>query len=205
MTRRELRRAAEQERQQSEVLDVALAAFAGSGYAGASMKAIAADSGYSVGHIYNLIGNKAALFDAVMLREGSLLYDRIAAAGKTHPDDPARAIDEIVDTSLDFFDHHRDFFEIYLRHAAGMRANVERVFSPPLVELNRKIDNRVKRLFREASEKGLTAELSPSDMTTALSELTSGFIAAWASAGYQGRISRKSRVIKHLLWNGIRA
>ena len=160
MTRRDQRRAEERERQQTEVLDVALGAFARSGYSGASMKDIATASG---------------------------------------------AINEIIDTSLGFFDHHRDFFEIYLRHTAGMRANVERVFSPPLVELNRKMNNRVKRVFRQASEQGLTAGLSPSDMTTALSELTSGFIAAWATAGYPGRVSRKSKVIKHLLWNGIRA
>ena len=61
------------------------------------------------------------------------------------------------------------------------------------------------RLFRQAADAGLTAELSPSDMRTALSELISGFLAAWAAAGYRGRVSRKAKVIKHLLWNGIRA
>jgi AcrR family transcriptional regulator len=198
MTQREERRAAERDRQQAEILDVALGAFARAGYTGASMKDIAGASGYSVGHIYNLIGNKAALFDAVMLREGSLLHDTIIAA-------EAGAINEIIDTVFGFFDEHRDFFEIYLRHAAGMRANVERVFSPPLVELNRKLDDRIKRLFRQASREGLTGELSANDMATALGELTSGFIAAWATAGYQGRISRKSGVIKQLLWHGIGA
>ncbi len=205
MNSRERRRAAERERQQAEILDVALGAFAESGYAGASMNDVASESGYSVGHIYNIIGNKAALFDAVMLRGGRQLADRMAAAIAKHPDDPEGAIDMVIDTTLDFFDNHRDFFEIYLRHAAGIRANVERVFSPAIAELKKKIDNRNKRLFRQAAEKGLTAELSPSDMTVGFSELISGFIAAWAAAGYPGRISRKSKVIKHLLWKGIRA
>jgi len=205
MNSRERRRAAERERQQAEILGVALRAFAKPGYAGASMNDIAAQSGYSVGHIYNVIGNKAAVFDAVMLREGSLLADRMTAAIAEHPDDPEGAIDGVIDTVLDFFDNHRDFFEIYLRHAAGIRANVERVFSPALSELKKKTDNRIKRLFRQAADKGLTAELSTSDMAIAFSELINGFIAAWAAAGYQGRISRKSKVIKHLLWKGIRA
>jgi hypothetical protein len=82
---------------------------------------------------------------------------------------------------------------------------VERVFSPALGELERKTKNRVKRLFRQAADRGLTAELSPADMNIALGELINGFIAAWAAAGYNGRISRKASVIKHLLWNGIRA
>jgi len=205
MTQREQRRAADRERQAAEVLDVARSAFAGAGFSGASMKDIATESGYSVGHIYNLIGNKASLFDAVMLREGSRLADTIARAQAEHPDKPAAAIDAIIDSSLGFFDSHREFFEIYLRHAGGMRANVERVFSPQLVEIDRKIEKQMTRLFRQAAEAGLTAELSPSDMRTALSELISGFLAAWAAAGYRGRVSRKAKVIKHLLWNGIRA
>jgi AcrR family transcriptional regulator len=205
MNSRDRRRAAERERQQAEILNVALGAFAESGYAGASMNDIAKESGYSVGHIYNVIGNKAAVFDAVMLRVGSLLADRIAVAEKAHPDDPVGAIDEIIETVLDFFDSHRDFFEIYLRHAAGIRANVERVFSPALAELKKKMDNRIKRLFRQAADKGLTAELSPADMTIAFGELINGFIAAWAAAGYHGRISPKSKVIKHLLWKGTSA
>jgi AcrR family transcriptional regulator len=205
MNQRERRRAAERERQQTEILDVALGAFAESGYAGASMNDIASESGYSVGHIYNVVGNKAVLFDAVMLREGNLLVDRISTADAAHPDNPVGAIDGIIDTVLDFFDNHREFFEIYLRHAAGIRANVERVFSPAFAELKRKTDNRIKRLFRQVVDKGLSAELSPADMTIAFGELINGFIAAWAATGYRGRISRKSKVIKHLLWRGIRA
>lgn len=205
MSTRERRRTAERERQQAEILDVALGAFAKSGYAGASMNDIANESGYSVGHVYNVIGNKAAVFDAVMLRGGTLLADRMTAAIAEYPDDPEGAIDGVIDTVLDFFDNHRDFFEIYLRHAAGIRANVERVFSPALAELKKKMDNRIKRLFRQAADKGLTAELSPADMTIAFGELINGFIAAWAAAGYHGRISRKSKVIRQLLWKGIRA
>jgi len=205
MNQRERRRAAERERQQTEILEVALRAFAELGYAGASMNDIAGESGYSVGHIYNVIGNKAALFDAVMLSEGNQLAHRIASVDKAHPDDPAGAIDAIIDTVLDFFDDHRDFFEIYLRHAAGIRANVERVFSPGLGELERRTKNRVRRLFRQAAERGLTADLSSTDMNVAFGELINGFVAAWAAAGYHGRVSRKSKVIKHLLWRGIRA
>lgn len=205
MNQRERRRTAERERQQAEIINVALKAFAASGYSGASMNVIAIESGYSVGHIYNVIGNKAALFDAVMLSEGNLLVDRIAVADEKHPDDPAGAIDEIIDAVLEFFDKHREFFEIYLRNAAGMRVNVERVFSPAFTELKNKTDKRIKRLFRQAAGKGLTAELSSSDMAIAFSELINGFIAAWAMAGYRGQVSRKSIIIKHLLWKGIRA
>jgi AcrR family transcriptional regulator len=205
VNQREKRRAAERERQQAEIVAVALKAFAGAGYAGTSMNDIAAESGYSVGHIYNVVGTKSELFDAVMLSEGNLLVDRIAAADVSHADDPAGAIDAIVDAVLTFFDDHRAFFEIYLRHAAGLSANVELVFSPGLAELKKKTDGRIGQLFRRAADAGLTGPVSPSDMTIAFIELVNGFLARWATAGYRGRISRKSKAIKHLLWHGIRA
>ena len=205
MGSREHRRAEERERQRDGILDVALRAFAAAGYAGTSMNDIASGSGHSVGHVYNVIGNKAAVFNAVMLREGNRLAKRINTADAAHADDPTEAIDEIIDAILDFFDDHREFFEIYLRHAAGIRANVERVFSPALAQLKKKTDNRIMRLFQRAADQGLTAALSPADMTIAFGELINGFIAAWAFAGYQGRISRKSKIIKHLLWKGIGA
>jgi AcrR family transcriptional regulator len=205
MNHREQRRAAERKRQQAEIFAVALKAFAEAGYEGASMNAIAAESGYSVGHIYNVIGNKAALFNAVMLDGAGQFIAMITAAEKAHPGDPVGAIEETIDTVLEFFDQHREFFEVYLRHAAALRANVARVFSPALVQLKKKMDSRIKRLFQQAADKGLTADLPASDMAVAFSELVNGFIGTWAEAGYRGHVSRKSKVIKHLLWKGVGA
>ncbi|MCK4776229.1 MAG: TetR family transcriptional regulator, partial [Candidatus Krumholzibacteria bacterium] len=48
---KEIRKAAERDRQRNEILNVGLSAFAANGYDGASMNEIAGVSGYSVGHI----------------------------------------------------------------------------------------------------------------------------------------------------------
>lgn len=202
-SKRVQRRAERRERERGEILDVALGAFADRGYDGALMTDIASQSGYSVGHIYNVVGTKDELFDAVMIREGEMLAAVFehALSGRGSA---ARRIDRLIDDVLRFFDVHRSFFQIYLNESGAIRANVEYAFAPALVAIKNRLDRQVRSLVTEAKAEGTTAPLSPSDMATALSELINGFVGAWAAGGYRGRISAKGKVIKHMLWNGIK-
>jgi AcrR family transcriptional regulator len=206
LNKREQRRAAERERQREEIFEVALAAFARRGYSGCSMNEVAAEAGYSVGHVYNVVGNKEALFEAVMLREGmafEAVMDSVIARHATGS--AAESIDQLVDRSLEFFDNHRDYFQIYLNEVGGVRANVGLVFSGPLLELDERLMRKVKRQLSLAVREGRVAAIPTSDLLIAVTELVNGFVCAWAVGGYKGRIARKSRVIKQLLWKGIQA
>jgi len=204
MKPREKRKAAELGWQRGEILDAALEVFAAKGYEGTSMNAIAEASGFSVGHIYNVIGNKEALYDAVMMREGKELMDLvddIVESGRRLP--AAECIDGLIEAVLGFFDSHRSLFQIYMNEAGGARVNIERRFAAPLAEMKRQTDAAVRKLFARAAAEGVTAELSAADMTVALSELINGFITAWSTSGYRGRITGKAGVIKRILWKGI--
>lgn len=198
------RKTLERDWQRREILDAALRIFASKGYVETSMTEVAELSGFSVGHIYNVVGTKEQLFDAVVLREGTTLFDLIDAlieAGRRRP--AAECVDALIDSVLDYFDSHREFFQIYLNEASAAIAVAERRFSRELVAHRRETQKRVRRLFARAAAEGATAKLSPDDMTTALRELINGFIAVWAHDGYHGKIRGKAKVIKHILWKGI--
>ncbi|SEO54681.1 TetR/AcrR family transcriptional regulator [Trujillonella endophytica] len=60
------------------MLDAAEALFAAAGFEGASLDRIAADSGHSVGSIYNLFPNKDAVYAAVLERPARLLVEHLA-------------------------------------------------------------------------------------------------------------------------------
>jgi AcrR family transcriptional regulator len=202
---REIRKAAERDRQRNEILDVGLNAFAANGYDGASMNEIAEVSGYSVGHVYNVVGNKDALFEAVLSRELDALFDRIDEVFASRAVGPAReCVDALIETSLLFFDNHQQFFQIYLSETDGVRISSTHFRNECLTKRHHAADKRLRALFKRAIEEGATAELSPDDMTTAFDELLKGFVARWAHKGYPGKISRKANVIKHILWNGIK-
>lgn len=204
MEKKEIRRAEQRERQRTEILDVARDTFAAAGYEGTSMNEIAAQSGYSVGTIYNVVGTKEALFDAVMIRESAELKARLVTLIESCGEGGARdCIDRLVDATLDFFDGHRTFFQIYINETGSKRIQIERRFCNRLVEMKRTTDELLVELFRKGIEEGAVEELDPSDIVVVFSELINGFIASWAANGYPGNISDKSSVIKKFLWNGI--
>lgn len=206
MTRQEARRAEQRARQRREILDVALSAFASRGYEHASMNDIATAAGCSVGQVYNVVGNKGELFEAAMLRESTEFETLVDTVIARHRGGPARVcIDDLIDASLAFFDGHREFFQVYLNEAGGLRTNLSRAFSSSLHVFDRRIGRKVERQLRLAARQGDAGHMTSSDMMIAFSELLNGFLSAWAAGGYRGRIARKANVIKHLLWKGIQA
>jgi AcrR family transcriptional regulator len=82
-----------------QILDGASRAFAGSGFRGASVPAIAAEAGVSVGLIYRYFPSKEELFLAVCARETEAKLDELAATLARIPDPRQRleaAIDQFV-------------------------------------------------------------------------------------------------------------
>lgn len=206
MTKRQERRAAERDRQKTEILDAAVDAFAARGYEGAAMSDIAETAGYSVGHIYNVVGKKEALFEAVMMRDGLAmlaLLEGVVTAGKELS--ARECVDALIDASLEFFDAHRALYQIYLNETGGIRGNVSMRFPKQVAEVELRLNALVRRTFARARRERATADLSVDDMVICMSELVNGFIAAWALGGYRGKIKRKAPIIKHLLWKGIQA
>ena len=204
MDKREERRAIERNRQRNDIFDTALEVLAREGYAGTSMNEIAAISGYSVGHIYNIIGNKKTLFDEIVLREGEELTGRVNETLASHENSPAAVcIDALIDTVLIFVDSHREFFQIFLNETGGIHPGTAPKLSKTLAKLKREGGLNAKKLFARAVAEGEAKGLNPEDMATYFNGLIKGFIAAWALKGYRGRISEKATVIKRLLWKGI--
>jgi AcrR family transcriptional regulator len=201
---RKERKAQERDWQRRKILDAALSAFAANGFVGASMNEIAEVSGFSVGHIYNVLGKKDAVFEEVVSRELDELFDTIDGIFQLHAKSPASVcIDNTIDATLTFFDSHQLFFQVYLNETDGKRISSKRL---PCERLSQRLvssERRLRALFRRAIDEGSVADLSPDDLATAFGEIIKGFVGAWAAGGYRGKISRKTKVIKQVLWHGI--
>jgi AcrR family transcriptional regulator len=201
---REERKAQERDWQRTKILDAALGAFAANGYVGASMNEVAEVSGFSVGHIYNIIGKKDALFEEVVSRELDEMFDAIDDVFERNAEGPASVcIDNVIDTTLTFFDSHQLFFQVYLNETDGKRISSKRLPCARLGERLASSEKRLRRLFKRAIDEGAVADLSPNDLATFFDEIIKGFIGAWAADGYRGKISKKAKVIKQVLWHGI--
>jgi AcrR family transcriptional regulator len=198
------RKAQERDWQRSKILEAALAAFAAKGYVEASMNEIAEVSGFSVGHIYNIIGKKDALFEEVVSRELDEMFDTIDGVFERHADGSAAdCINNVIDATLVFFDAHQLFFQIYLNETDGKHISSKRLPSARLGKRLESSEKRIRLLFKRAIDEGDVADLSPNDLATYFDEIIKGFIGAWAAGGYRGKISKKAGVIKQVLWHGI--
>jgi len=161
-------------------------------------------SGFSVGHIYNVIGKKDALFEEVVSRELDEMFDTIDDVFERNAEGPASVcIDNVIDTTLTFFDSHNLFFQVYLNETDGKRISSKRLPCARLGERLASSEKRLRRLFKRAIDEGVVADLSPNDLATFFDEIIKGFIGAWAADGYRGKISKKAKVIKQVLWHGI--
>lgn len=208
-SRREARRAEERELHRRRILDAALEMFAHRGFAKAAIQEIAAAAGFSVGHIYNLFGNKRALYDAVHDREYESLAQVVLETIESLSDRPAVVrLDRLVDATLDFIDRRRFFIQIHQREL-DLAESMDVHFSAALRESKQRFKDRVdammQRLFREGIEAGDLTPLPVEDLMHIYQELLGSFVAQWAIGRFEGDIREKAVIIKQVLWNGIAA
>ncbi len=208
-SRREARRAEERKLHRRQILDAALELFAHRGFAGTAVQEIAASAGFSVGHIYNLIGNKRALYDAVHDREHENLARVVEETIEEFSDRPAMVrLDRLVDATLGFIFERRFFIQIHQRELdlkESMDIRLSAASRHKKKGFKDRVDGLVRDLLREGIEAGDIVELPVDDLQHVYEELISSFVARWAIDGFEGDVREKAPVIKHVLWNGLAA
>ncbi len=203
-SRRLARRTAEQEAQRRAILDAALDLFARHGFEGTSMRDVAEAAGFSVGHLYNLIGNKEALFEAVVLREGEELDGMMRAALRDRGDRPVvERLDVLIDRLLEFATGHRNFFRLFLNEGKTASRAAASPLSRSTARLKRRMDRRLRTLFEEGRNDGSLAPIEVADLLAVFHDVVNGFVARWAISGFQGDLRGKTPAIRRVLWNGI--
>lgn len=208
-SRRDARRAEEREHHREQILDAALELFAQRGFAGTAVQEIAATAGFSVGHIYNLIGNKRALYDAVHDREHENLARVVQDTIDALADRPAVVrLDRLIDATLDFIANRRFFIQIHQREldrVESMDAHFSMATRQKKQGFKDRVDGMVRELIREGIEAGHLVSLPLEDLLSVYEELLSSFVARWAIGGFAGDIREKAPIIKQVLWNGFAA
>ena len=114
------------ERREQQILDVAGAVFAGSGYHSASMDEIADSAGVSKPMLYTYFGSKEGLYLAYIRRAGGELLERLVAARPRDPSPGARLRARITEF-LAFVEEHRDGWKVLFGEVGSSRPFAENV------------------------------------------------------------------------------
>ena len=115
--RQHQRRSARREANRAEILDAAELVFGRDGLHNGSMRAIAAESGFSTAAIYLFFENRQELVSETITRRGDELMALLATT-VVKSADPLMALHAIVDVTLDFFTTQQNFRRM-LRHMRG--------------------------------------------------------------------------------------
>jgi AcrR family transcriptional regulator len=114
------------ERREQQILDVAGAVFAGSGYHLASMDEIADSAGVSKPMLYTYFGSKEGLYLAYIRRAGGELLERLVAARPRDPSPGARLRARITEF-LAFVEEHRNGWKVLFGEVGSSRPFAENV------------------------------------------------------------------------------
>ena len=105
-------------RQRRAILRIAERHFAAFGFRGTSIRELAAQSRCSVGHLYNLYGDKLGIYQAVVeqrvLEMGELLRADLARDASVWD-----RLEILLARTARFFEEHSAFFRIYLIETGG--------------------------------------------------------------------------------------
>ncbi len=202
-SRRASRRTAARKSQRREILAAALALFARNGYERTSVHEVAKRAGFSVGHLYNLIGNKRALYDAVLIQEGEALLEVVQRATAPAVGRGLDRADRMIDAVLDFFAGHRDFFQIFLNETGGVPETANARFSEESLRLKQAIDETARAVFVDGVADGSFVAVDPDEIHGVVGNVVNGFVVRWVLAGGPGDLRDKAALIRRILWRGI--
>jgi AcrR family transcriptional regulator len=108
---------------EAKMLDAAEAAFGASGFAGASMDAIAAASGITKALLYQYFGSKQGLYEACIERARRAMFDDLTARVQATHNDPTAQLHAFVDGYFAYLDVHRERWWTLYGDASGPAIN----------------------------------------------------------------------------------
>jgi len=133
--RRTQRRAARRAENRTEILDAAELVFGSAGIHEGSLRAIAAESGFSPAAIYLFFENKQHLLAETITRRGDELNNLLAETAASCPD-PLESLHRIIDATVAFFTTHPNFRTLLSHLSGGV------TIAGPLAEYGPEVDAR---------------------------------------------------------------
>ena len=135
------------------VLESAERVFARKGFHEATMQQIAQEAEYATGTLYGFFVSKEALFAAVIERRIPQINEQLL--GEAERGQSAREkVERFVQAFFEFFDSHRDLFQIYVNVTGGFPWTVRAELGEQAFQSHLASADFLEETFREGISKG---------------------------------------------------
>ena len=147
----------------SRLLEVAEREFAGHGFAGAHLQAIAAQIGVQKTALYYYYPSKAALYEAVLVRMLEA-FDHAVSKAIDVPESPVDRLERLIDALNALLSEQRNYSQIMIRIFVD-RVEIDGATLRPLIE---QVVGRLLAFYREGIDANVFAKLSSRNLFQSL-------------------------------------
>ncbi len=177
------RRARELQRHRQEIMEAALELFSEKGYHHCSMQEISHRSGFGLGTIYRLFGNKEGLYRAMVEAKAREAH----AALKTALEQRGRCLERLehyLEAKLRFIRENMAFARLYLFGSQGSRFSVRTGMEEEIRALHDEILRLLSGLLEQGQAEGaIDDSFPPSMLAVALEGLSNALLVHWIEGG----------------------
>lgn len=192
----------DQEGKRESVLEAAEQLFRKKGYYLTTTEDIARESGYSVGSLYNLIGDKEQIYGEVLGRIGASVVIRTKETIRSEPD-PNKAVERLINVRLYNFLRDHLFFQAFLCEGLfGILPPPERL-PRRVVSLHDEYVHQVELLFKRVIAHQQLSGLNPMNLVLSLESTINVFMAYWERPGQSDSLHNIAHHIKEIILNPV--
>lgn len=135
------------------VLDCAERVFARKGFHEATMQEIATEAEYATGTLYGFFDSKDALYAAAIERRVPEI-DQTFREAMERGETPRGKIENFMEAFFDYFDGHKDLFQIYVNVTGGLHWTIKAEFGEEIFRMHHAFLDSLEAIVREGVEAG---------------------------------------------------
>jgi AcrR family transcriptional regulator len=186
-----------------ELLTAAEVLFAKNGFFKTTMAEIAEAAEFAVGTLYQIFKSKEEIYLSLVDEKVTVYLAEVEAQTSTASGGAAK-IEALIRTKLNFFEHNRNFFRIYVAEWSGSEWTAKSAFGDRIWKKLLTHLDMIAHIIENGARAGEFKGIPPKEAAFALNGMMNSTIFHWILGNHPpGSLVAKTAVIKELFLSGI--
>ena len=186
-----------------DLLTAAEVLFAKNGFFKTTMAEIAEAAEFAIGTLYQIFKSKEEIYLSLVDEKVTAYLAEVEAQTSTASGGAAK-IEALIRTKLNFFEHNRNFFRIYVAEWSGFEWTARSAFGDRIWKKLLTHLDMVAHIIENGACSGEFKGISPKEAAFALNGMMNSTIFHWIQGNHPpGSLVAKTGVIKELFLSGI--
>jgi TetR/AcrR family transcriptional regulator len=197
------RKTREGQTRRRELLSAAEVLFSKNGFFKTTMADIAEEAEFAIGTLYQLFRSKEEIYLSLVDEKVTAYLSEVDAETRSAIGQAAK-IDALIHTKLNFFEHNRSFFRIYVAEWSGFEWTAKSAFGDRIWKKLLSHLDLIADIIEDGERTGEFKRIPAREAAFALNGMMNSTIFHWILGNHPpGSLVAKAGVIKELFFTGI--